>query len=857
MSKVLVTKSKLDTLASVIGGKSGETVPMTIDEMTSAVEGIQTGGGPANLQTKSETYTPSTSSQSDVIVADAGYDGLDEVDITIDAVALGQINDVWGNEYFRTFNNQRKFHIEGGPTITEGWFSSGDMPGVNVDYTAIPSGTTITPTESAQTIGGANYMMEGAVTVSAIPSNYVGSGITRRSSSDITVNGNSITAPAGYYSSSASKSVASGTAGTPTATKGTVSNHSISVTPSVTNTTGYITGSTKTGTAVTVTASELVSGDKSITQNGTNIDVTNYETVSVAVPSPFELTYSYDSVNDVFTFDKTYAEIKAAIQDDEQIIYISSSEQVLGDIYDDGYYTNKTVSGTTFSECVALLLQANIDSRDRVVVLYYGLVSGVLTQKWVKSYVKPYDAKSISSNGNYIDVNDYSAVHVSVPNSYSAGDEGKVVSSGALVSQTSDTVTANDTYDTTLINSLTVNVSGGSSSPTVATSTTTLSAAASSIQFTGLSGNPTSFAVTAAANISTGGTTVAGVVYDGTNVIGQTITSQVTYDSSSFSKSYSSGTLTITSSSASFQADEYKLIYTYSGSSSDIHTSDVQVGSGATSITFSGLSGEPMYYSCIFKSDFATSSGYQRVIEVANDGTNTYGLAMDSGAKAQTSWTASYSGGSLTITSSGTNNGGYFHQPGYYQLTYAVDPNAPNLQAKTGIGASTSSQTITADNGYDGLASVQINPVSQTNLTAANIKSGTTISISNGSTNLWSVTGTYSGGGSSMNVQTHQSTSRTTSTSLSSVNSLTCSTTGTYDVYWTCTRSSTSGTWSSRLYIAGTASGDEQTTWTNHVQTVHLTNVSITANQTVAVYAKSRGSNYYAYAPQLTIVQTS
>lgn len=75
----------------------------------------------------------------------------------------------------------------------------------------------------------------------------------------------------------------SGTAGTPTATKGTVSNHSVTVTPSVTNTTGYITGSTKTGTAVTVSASELVSGNKEITANGTNIDVSTYSTVSVAV----------------------------------------------------------------------------------------------------------------------------------------------------------------------------------------------------------------------------------------------------------------------------------------------------------------------------------------------------------------------------------------------------------------------------------------------------------------------------------------------------------------------------------------------------------------------------------------------
>ena len=76
----------------------------------------------------------------------------------------------------------------------------------------------------------------------------------------------------------------SGTAGTPTAMKGTVSNHSVSVTPSVTNTTGYITGGTKTGTAVTVTAAELASGNKAIADNGTNIDVVGYSTVSVAVP---------------------------------------------------------------------------------------------------------------------------------------------------------------------------------------------------------------------------------------------------------------------------------------------------------------------------------------------------------------------------------------------------------------------------------------------------------------------------------------------------------------------------------------------------------------------------------------------
>lgn len=116
------------------------------------------------------------------------------------------------------------------------------------------------------------------------------------------------------------------------------------------------------------------------------------------------------------------------------------------------------------------------------------------------------------------------------------------------------------------------------------------------------------------------------------------------------------------------------------------------------------------------------------------------------------------------------------------------------------------------------------------------------------------VTGTASG--SSKNVQTAQSTSRRSNTELGSITSLTCSTAGTYDVYWTCARSNTSQTWGSQLYINDTAYGTENTTWTNNVQNNHLTGVVLSANATVAVYGRSR-SGYYIYAPQLTIVQTA
>ena len=117
--------------------------------------------------------------------------------------------------------------------------------------------------------------------------------------------------------------------------------------------------------------------------------------------------------------------------------------------------------------------------------------------------------------------------------------------------------------------------------------------------------------------------------------------------------------------------------------------------------------------------------------------------------------------------------------------------------------------------------------------------------------------GTSSGGGSSKNVQVAQSTRRATSSTYTSLVSLTCSTAGTYDVYWSCYRSTTSGTTGSQLYIGGTAHGSANTTFTNHVQNNHLTGVTLAKNQTVAVYARSRGNNYYAYVGTLAIVQTA
>lgn len=115
------------------------------------------------------------------------------------------------------------------------------------------------------------------------------------------------------------------------------------------------------------------------------------------------------------------------------------------------------------------------------------------------------------------------------------------------------------------------------------------------------------------------------------------------------------------------------------------------------------------------------------------------------------------------------------------------------------------------------------------------------------------------GGGTSKNTQVVQGTTRTSSSTMTAIGAeMTVSKTGTYDIYWSAFRSSTSSsyTYATQLYIDGVAHGSENSTWSNHVQNNHLTSVSLTVNQKIRVRGReSRNSSYYIYAPMLVIVE--
>ena len=624
---------------------------------------------------------------------------------------------------------------------------------------------------------------------------------TARTSADLTVSGATVTVPAGLYASQATKSVASGTAGTPTATKGTVSNHAISVTPSVTNQTGYIEGGTKTGTAVSVAASELVSGTYTVSASGTH-DVTNYASASVASGGA------------------TASATKGAVSNHSVTVTPSVTRTA-------GYVTAGSSNGTAVTVSASELVSGTytVDSSGTKDVTNYASASvaaGSATASATKGSVSNHSVSvtpSVTRTAGWVSAGTASGTAVTV-------------SASELVSG-SETKTENGAYDVTNLASLIVNVDGGSSS------------------------------------------------YTRTVVVPQQTFTPTTDQNNAYQAA-----LTYTSGLVS--GEPY--IITYDGEEYICDCSDLLWGSDRMMGTIAAMWGDRGDGVFPFAVDYTGGTMY-----VASFDLNQHTIKIEH---------LEFVDGPLnliskSITANGTYTASSDNADGYSSVTVNVSGGGGTYQAKTNISPTTSSQTITPDSGYDALSSVQINAMpsgtagtpsatkgtvsnhsvsvtpSVTNTTGyitGGTKTGTAVTVSaselvSGNKSITQngtgidvaeyATVSVSVSGSSKNVQVAQSTTRATSTTYTKLVSLTCSVAGKYDVYWDCFRSSTGGTNGSQLYVGGSAYGSANTTFSNHIQNNHLTGVQISANQEVAVYVRSRGSNYYAYCGQLTIVQTA
>ena len=142
-----------------------------------------------------------------------------------------------------------------------------------------------TPSETAQTLTPTGYDGYSSVSVAAVSSNYVGSNVARQSSANLTVSGDTVTAPAGYYESSASKTVAAMTLPT--------------------NTSNSSSGTQK---AVIIPSSSVQYLN---IPTGYNSTAQHYK-INAAEDSTFLITVSWNSTSELWVPDKTYAQIVAA-----------------------------------------------------------------------------------------------------------------------------------------------------------------------------------------------------------------------------------------------------------------------------------------------------------------------------------------------------------------------------------------------------------------------------------------------------------------------------------------------------------------------------------------------------------------
>lgn len=236
--------------------------------------------------------------------------------------------------------------------------------------TAIPTGgggtyqtKTVSPTESSQTVTpDSGYDALSSVSVNAISSTYVGSGIARKSSTDLSASGATVTAPAGYYSAAASKSVASGSATGPSSLSGssatvstgtntlTLTKTGITTTPTVSA--GYVSSATTSTATVALTASVTTKAAATITPGTTNQTITSgtYLTGTQTISGDSDLVAANIKTGvQIFSVTGSYTSDATAAAGDivnTKTAYVNGSK-ITGNLVINKYYTGTSAPSSS------------------------------------------------------------------------------------------------------------------------------------------------------------------------------------------------------------------------------------------------------------------------------------------------------------------------------------------------------------------------------------------------------------------------------------------------------------------------------------------------------------------------------
>ncbi len=438
-----------------------------------------------NLQTKNKTYTPTESQQTEQVRADSGYDGLDEVNVTVQPVSAS----------------------------------------------------------------------------------YVGSGVDRRDSTDLTQNGATVGVPAGYYEQPAAKTI-------PNATRSnaiTVGNDGLITNTHNILTEGYLpAGSQQYTRQLTTQGAQTIhpsTQDQTI-QSGRYL--TGAQTIkAVQLTNLLASIIKKDEV--VKIGDDTDDDCVASITGTYEASGGGSNFPTFTVVYDNSNNITSVTCDKTYSECVALT-GANESSAtlkldetavygDPTIISYSGMCG---TQNWnISGYPVEYVAVTVEGVP-FFQVNIFS-------------DESITYSFSPKTLATLN-VTQNQTYNAPwgkLYDQVVVSIPSAAS--TIAKKTKYNSdATATSLVFTGIEGAPRAFFLRYTGTLSRSTSYrhyyVVTMRYDGTNVNGNRwyrYSGEYSNVPSGYSYTYSDGTLTLTSSgtqtsgSGAFYNGTYELVYVY------------------------------------------------------------------------------------------------------------------------------------------------------------------------------------------------------------------------------------------------------------------------------------------------------